>query len=116
MDRRLSQLIFGFLIVSKQAKNLWVRVVKSEMDPFGRETYQSQAAPSKHVRKSRHKTAYGYLNSLRRSRKLTTNVVGSVNLDWGQVNAYSSGASGPSKESGWAISICPDMGMGAGPG
>jgi hypothetical protein len=67
MDRRLSQLIFGLLIVSKRAKNLWVRVVKSKMDPFGRETYMSQTAPSRHVRKSRHKTASGYPNSLRRS-------------------------------------------------
>jgi hypothetical protein len=75
-------------------------------------------------------TASGYPNNLKRSRKLTMNAVGSVNLDcgvskvptlgrseWGgQVNAYSSGASGPSKESGWAVAMFPDVGMGVEPG
>jgi hypothetical protein len=113
-------------MVSNQAKNLWVRVAMSEIDPFGSETYQFQVAPSKHVRNSRHNTTSGYPNSLRRSQKLTTNVIGSVNLDWGlrkvptlgkskcggQVNAYSSGASGPSEENDWAMAMCPGVGIG----
>jgi hypothetical protein len=83
MDMRLSQVISGFLMVSNRAKNLWVRVAKSKMDPFGRETYQSQVTPSRHVGNNRHNTAFGYPNSLRRSRKLITNAIGSVNLDCG---------------------------------
>jgi hypothetical protein len=32
------------------------------------------------------------------------------------VNAYSSGASGPSEESGLAVAMFPDVGMGVEPG
>jgi hypothetical protein len=41
--------IFGFLIVSKQAKKICVRVAKSEIESFRRETYQSQATPFEKV-------------------------------------------------------------------
>jgi hypothetical protein len=73
--------ISGFFMVSNWAKNLWVRVVKPGMDPFSKETYQSQACPSRQVGNSRHNTTSGYPNSLMRFLKLTINAIGSLNLD-----------------------------------
>jgi hypothetical protein len=81
MPNKLSQDHFVLGIPPNHAKKARAICSKLEIDRGGRDEYQSQANPSRHVRKRRHSTESPNPINLSLTRKLTRNAFGSEKHD-----------------------------------